>query len=142
MRGIEAINVIVILVLAVITLLAVMLLFMGVINPAKSTSLQAATQVACQKVNPSFCKSCNEPVDVQSCLYAAMMPVFDFDANHNGTLNEHNPGGAYATTAGDDNLDSLCYNYYGCPNARTTTTSLAQWRDCCLIKVCGCPSYS
>lgn len=142
MKGIEAINVIILIILAIVTLLAVVLLFMGTINPAKSTSLQAATQTTCQKVNPAFCSE-----NLADGPYAARMPVFDFDANHDGTLNEHDAtaGYPYATAPADDNLASLCQNYYGCPSdasAEGDQTSWVSWRDCCLVKVCGCPSYA
>jgi len=81
MKGIEAINAIIILVLGVLTLLAVLGLFMGVWTPAgKGTSLQAATQTTCAKINPAFCKDSSR---------AARMPVFDFNANNQDGINEH-----------------------------------------------------
>jgi hypothetical protein len=89
------------------------------------------------------------------------MPVYDFDANRNGVLNEHHPEPPWRTSyCIDDNLETLCGFYYGCriggcdpgnPNSADCANidpSLCnlrndddwkEWYECCIVKVCGCP---
>jgi hypothetical protein len=146
MKGIEAINAIIILVLGVLTLLAILGLFMGVWTPAKGgTSLQAATSVTCQKINPAFCADTSQNRALQ-----ARMPVDDFDADGDGKINERKeniPPDSWATCGHttcpggdtDDNLEELCYHYYGCRAGLSDETAWLEWRECCVVKVCGCP---
>ncbi|MEM3610296.1 MAG: hypothetical protein QW076_05345 [Candidatus Anstonellales archaeon] len=117
-------------VLGVIALLAILGLFMGVWTPAKGgTSLQAATQATCAKINPIYCK---EP-----CI-AARMPVYDFDANKNGILNEHAKDNSGLVAHNQDNFVQLCYNYYGVPDNWGIASNVKR----CLVDVCGCPNYN
>jgi len=142
MKAITAIDSIIILVLGILALVAILGLFMGVWNPAKSgTSLQTATQTTCQKVNPTFCKTNTDPAIPHANMYAARMPVYDFDVNGNQTTNDHHPDGVWRTMGGDDNLEMLCYNFYGCRIQLTGEFEWSQWSQCCLEKVCGCQRY-
>ena len=148
MKGITAIEAVIILVLGVITLIAILGIFMGTWSPAKAgVSLQAATQASCQQVNPSFCKGLypNWPDAgfAHSDMFAARMPVYNFNANKDaaGLLNEHVTDGTFKTSAGNDNLEALCQYYYGCAQAGTTDATWTTWTRCCLVNVCGCPMY-
>ena len=141
MKAIELpINVMVIIVIAVIVLLAIVALFFGAWNPiGKSISLVAATKAVCQKINPTFCNANSDSSMPHANGYAARMPVDDFDANKNGTLNDRHPNPPWATSYKDDNLEMLCDNYYGCgPSSLMTESDWATWDNCCLVKVCGC----
>jgi hypothetical protein len=140
MKGIELpINVLVIIVIVLVVLLAVVAMFFGGFTPATgSTSLQSATTATCMRVNPIYC---NYNQDDYKTI-AARMPVYDFDANNNDILNEHNPVSSYATSTGDDNLEMLCINYYNCQyggSGGPTAPAWTAWYNCCLKKVCGCP---
>jgi hypothetical protein len=140
MKAIELpINALVIVVIVIVVLLAVISLFFGVWTPSGSmTTLESITQSTCMRVNPTFCQS--EPNPPYANMYAARMPVYDFDANKNGILNEHNQDGQWATSYQDDNLEMLCDNYYYCgPPSLITEADWKSWIGCCVKKVCGCP---
>jgi hypothetical protein len=155
MKAIELpINALVIIVIVLVVLLAVISLFFGVWTPTGSlTTLESATQSTCMKVNPMFCKGSypNFPDDFfeHSNMYAARMPVYNFDADKDGEINEHhsNDDGPFATcghttcTHGgtDDNLEELCYYYHGCNVDLQNDNAWLDWYKCCLKKVCGCP---
>jgi len=144
MKAITAINAIIILVLGVLTLLAILGLFLGVWNPAKGgTSLQAATQSICKTINPVYC----HPKSFNDCWIIERLPVMDFDANKNGVVNEHvisvENGITLPTRWKDDNFLNLCYNFYGGPERiDQTDQQKEQFISVCLVKVCGCPRYA
>jgi len=154
MKALEAISALILLILGILTILAIVGLTMGQWLPARvGTSLETATKLTCQKVNPALCKTGVDPNIPHLNMNAARMPVFDFDANKNGTVNEHHPesfvGGAWITSYLDDNLESLCHFYYGCRieicagphSSAECDADWSEWTDCCLVKVCGCPNY-
>lgn len=68
----------------------------------------------------------------------ARVPVFDFDVNKNGTINDHRKTGTYVTAAGQDNLEMLCVNFYGCAGHPTIGAWAGGGKKCCATKVCGC----
>ncbi len=137
MKGIAAIDALIIVVIGVVAIIAILGLFMGVWTPVGiGTSLEAATQIACKKINPALCK--------ESSL-AARTPVFDFDANKdtNSVLNEHDidPGTGCVEFVGDT-FEQLCHHYYGGPPSWVPPNSMEMFIDRCMVQVCGCPKYS
>lgn len=117
MRGIEAINVIILIVLAVITLLAVVILFMGVVKTT-NVNLQAATQSACLKLRDL---GCLPGYDLST------ISVENFDADKDGKLN-----------GAGDTLSALCQNYYGC--VLDSMGSGSNFQNCCSVRICSCSS--
>jgi hypothetical protein len=85
------------------------------------------------------------------------MPVYDFDANKDGKINDFHVDAPWITDyCIDDNLETLCGVYYGCDLPGKTFSSVCdhgtdygpfitnvdeeqEWYDCCVRKVCGCP---
>ncbi len=144
MKGMELpINALVIIVIVIVVLLAVIAVFTGTLEPSSSgTTLQSATTATCLRVNPIYCDYTKKDYDGDDYKFiAARMPVYDFDANGDGILNTHTPEEQWGSHEGEDNLEMLCINYYGCKNggAYHNDASWAAWYMCCLKKVCGCP---
>ena len=162
MKGIELpINILVIIVIVLIVLLAVVSLFFGVYTPSSSsTTLQAATSATCMRVNPTLCNLQSDADIPSSRTYAARTPVYNFDANKNGIINDFHQDGQWATTyCIDDNLEQLCGFFYGCSIGGCTPGETLdtfdpfnpsnynlqteddwrEWNKCCLKRVCGCP---
>ena len=133
------INAMIILVLGILILVGILALFTGVWKPAAGgTSLETATQTTCLRAR-AFCDYITYGTKL------ARVPVFDFDANKNGTINDHRAPtvaaevGKYVTAAGQDNLEMLCVNFYGCAGHPTTGAWSGGGRKCCAVQVCGCP---
>ena len=147
------INTIIIVVIAVIVLIALIAMFSGVFSQSSSSmSLEAATKAACQNVNPSLCIS--GKFDIRQ----ARTPVKGFDANKNGKINDAHYDPTYNTLTTyciDDNLETLCGNYYGCDLSIKTFSSVCrngvdagkfiitptdeqEFYDCCIRRVCNC----
>jgi len=125
MKAMEAINAIIILILAILAILAVLAFFIGAWAPAKSgVSLEAAARATCQKIYPSLCNN---------AYLSCRMPVFDFDANQDGLLNNHTRDPA----SGDvdhfaDNFCQLCWRYYNGGWCK-------RFIEVCMMGLCGCP---
>ena len=104
MKGMELpINTLIIVIIAIIVLIGVVAFFLGVWNPGTSgLQLETIKSSACQRL-VSF--GCSEPKDVV---------IRDFDADKDGGLDPGtgwNPGNP-SSTANQDNLAALCWNYY------------------------------
>ena len=150
MRGAELpLNTLIIIVLCLIVLIAVVVLFFGVWNPGKgATTLQIATQTACLKVNPTTCGRYDGT--------QPRTPVYDFDANKDGTINVFHPELPWMTSyCIDDNLETLCGFYYGCNLPGKVFSNVCnngvvvdffiiteeeqkEWNNCCIKRICGC----
>jgi len=143
MKGLELpISTVVIIVIALVVLLAMIALFFSVYSSSSgSTTLEIATRTTCSRINPTFCQRDSNPP--HGNMYAARMPVYNFDANQNGSVNEHTPDSTWPTSYEDDNLEMLCDNYYYCgPSSLITEADWTSWIDCCVVKICGCPAYA
>jgi len=135
MKGIAAIDALIMIVIGVIAIIAILGLFMGVWTPAGTgTSLEAATRTTCERINTALCK--------ESSL-AARTPVYDFDANKNGVLNEHGIDlGTGCIDYNNDTFEQLCWRFYGGPASWAPPGSMERFIDRCMVQVCGCPKYS
>ena len=133
MKGITAINAVIILVIGVITIIAIMGLFMSVWTPAKGgTSLQAATQVTCSRITTMGC-----PPRPGSLMDYSGIYVDGFDANQDGVINPGNSATTgCATNEACDNLYILCVRQYGCVWDNNNYGS--NFMNCCQKRICGC----
>lgn len=97
MRGIELpINLIVIIVLAVLTLVAVIALYMsGWLGPALGVGVESVKISACREL---INRGCGDPAEIS----------VDFDADRNGSIDD------------GDTLQLLCETFYGCDNGDTS----------------------
>ena len=104
------IETLVIVVIVVIVLIAVIALFFNVWSPSSAgTSLQAATNAACMRVNPTFCNVQSDAAMPSSRTHAARTPVYDFDADGDGNYGVDATG---TPVDSDDTLLALCQTYY------------------------------
>ncbi|HLC51328.1 MAG TPA: hypothetical protein VJH90_03055 [archaeon] len=129
-KGLELpVNMLVVIAIAVIVLLGVVALYLvGFGGPASGITLQSITTNACQDLlRAGTCSDANAVFSVQ---------IPKFDANKDGTSNP-GPGKPTATSKGQDNLGTLCINYYA---ATYDTTKLNDFREACNVRVCGCSS--
>jgi len=110
-----------IIVLCFIALLAIAVLFFGILNPGKGTLTQeAAKNNACQLMIAAKCNVPPENINVQ-----------DFDADKDGRINNFGlgtTGGCDGTTSPGDNLYMLCKCWYSLDEIK------------CKNNLCGCIS--
>lgn len=125
MKGIEfPISTILVIIIVLAVGITILYIFSGSLTPpANSTTLDMATKATCAKISFFTDK-----------MMWARIPVDNFDANKNGNVNDHTPNGVYPTSFGDDNLESLCYNFYNCDWAGANWDN---WRQCCIVRICG-----
>lgn len=125
MKGVEfPISAILVMIIVLAVGITLLYIFSGTLNPsAKSVTLDIATKATCSKIS----------LFTDQMMWARI-PVDDFDANGNGNTNDHNPVGIYPTSPNDDNLETLCHNFYYCDFAGL---DWEKWRKCCIIRICG-----
>jgi len=134
MKGIAAIDALIMIVIGVIAIIAILGLFMGVWTPASGgTSLTTAKNLACQKLTITGC-----------AVHPADISIEDFDADKDGQLDPcsgqqgNNPAclGANCGPGGastGDNLWSICVCHLGLPQ------TIPGCSDCMRV-ICGCDS--
>ncbi len=133
MKGIAAIDALIIVVIGVVAIIAILGLFMGVWTPTSGgTSLTTAKNLACQKLTTTGCAV--DPRDI---------PIEGFDADKDGTLDPcswrggANPAceeticGIPAGADTGDTLFSICVCHLGLPDDPDGC------RDCMRV-ICGC----
>ncbi|MEM5782738.1 MAG: hypothetical protein QXD43_06150, partial [Candidatus Aenigmatarchaeota archaeon] len=113
-----------------------------------------AKNEACSRVDKNIL-----PTDTNNRAKLARVPVYDFDANKDDKVNDFHKDGTLPTSyCIDDNLESLCANYYGCDlNGKwqnvchpedpskiseflSNDADWQNWYDCCIKNVCNVPS--
>jgi hypothetical protein len=121
MKAITAIHAVIVIVLGVLTIMAILALFLGSYNPAaQGVNLETARSSACKTV---VSLGCDTTMEVRNIV------VENFDADVDGKID---PGRVFDwndpfNANNNDNLASLCYNYYGVDNDAD-----------CMVIVCGC----
>jgi len=128
MKGIEfPISTILVIIIVLAVGITILYVFSGALTPpANSTTLDMATKATCAKISLFTDK-----------MMWARIPVDNFDANKNGNVNDRTPDPGpptLPTSKGDDNLESLCKNFYNCDWA---SVNWDNWRQCCITRICG-----
>jgi len=137
------VNVLVIIVIALMVLMVIVSFYFGMWNPTKLTVTQdLATKNACQIINPSYCTL---------AYRSARVPVYNFDANKNGNINDFATSPASCGDSptgivcfGQDNFEELCNHYYGGPPNLGAGVGDPNWKSfvtTCMVGICKCPEY-